>query len=273
MTPPAMTEGTTLDALLRRDRVIVLAALAAVVALAWVYLVVLARAMAAMAAPDGFAAFMGLMPMGRWGPWEYAIGFVMWALMMVGMMVPAALPVVLIHARVARRARAQARPIAGTAIFVLGYLGAWVAFSAVAAALQGALVRAALLTDGMTSASAGLAGAVLILAGLYQWTPQKRACLAHCRSPIHFLTAHWRPGRWGALGMGMHHGAYCVGCCWALMAVLFAVGIMNLAWVAAIAVIVVIEKTLPFGAWSGRVAGAALVILGIATLLGTVAGA
>jgi len=120
----------------------------------------------------------------------------------------------------------------------------------------------------MTSASAALAGAVLIAAGLYQWTPMKRACLTHCRSPIHFLSQHWRPGRWGALRMGIEHGTYCVGCCWALMGVLFAVGIMNLLWIAAIAAFVLIEKAAPFGMWARRIAGALLVAWGVATLAG-----
>lgn len=260
---------TALETALRRDRLIVVVSLVGVTALAWAYLAVLATAMASMENPGGWGAFMGLMPMGRWGLLEYALAFAMWALMMVGVMIPSAAPMIVLCARVARRVQVKDQPLAATSTFAAGYLLAWSAFSLVAAIIQGVLVDLALVTNAMTSASAVLSGAVLIAAGLYQWTPMKHACLAHCRSPIHFLSQHWRPGRWGALRMGIEHGAYCVGCCWVLMAVLFAVGIMNLAWVAAIAAFVLIEKAAPFESWTRRVAGALLVVLGLATLAGS----
>jgi predicted metal-binding membrane protein len=264
-----MTAGdAALEAVLRRDRLIVVASLAGVTALAWAYLFVLAKAMASMQGPDGWGAFMGLMPMGRWGFLEYALAFSMWALMMVGMMIPSAAPMIVLHAHVARRSQAQDRPLASTSAFAAGYLLTWSAFSLVAAMIQGALVHIALVTETMTSASTVLAGIVLIAAGLYQWTPMKHACLAHCRSPFHFLSQHWRPGRRGALRMGIEHGAYCVGCCWAMMGVLFAVGIMNLLWIAAIAAFVLIEKAAPFGMWTRRGAGLLLVAWGIVTLAG-----
>ena len=142
----------------------------------------------------------------------------------------------------------------------------WAGFSLLAAILQGALVEVGLVADMMASTSASLAGMLLIAAGLYQWTPLKNACLAHCRSPIHFLSQRWRPGSSGALRMGVEHGAYCVGCCWLLMGVLFAVGIMSLAWIAAIAAFVLLEKVAPFGVWTSRIVGALLVMLGIATI-------
>ena len=263
-----MAGDTALEAILRRDRLIVVASLTGVAALAWAYLFVLAKAMASMESPGGWGAFMGLMPMGRWGVLEYALAFSMWALMMIGMMIPSAVPMILLYARAARRTQAQDRPLTSTSAFAAGYLLTWSAFSLVAAIVQGALVHIALVTQTMTSASAVLAGVLLIAAGLYQWTPTKRACLAHCRSPFHFLSQHWRPGRWGAVRMGIEHGAYCVGCCWAMMGVLFAVGIMNLAWIAAIAAFVLIEKAAPFGLWTRRIAGALLVIWGVVTLAG-----
>jgi predicted metal-binding membrane protein len=271
MAGSAVADDTVLEAALRRDRWIVAASLAAVTVLAWIYLVVLAKAMASMANPSGWRAFMGLMPMGRWGLLEYALGFAMWDLMMVGMMVPSAAPMIMLYARVARGAHSQSTPLVATTAFAAGYLLMWGAFSLIAATVQGVLVDMALMTETMTSASRVLAGAVFIAAGLYQWMPLKRACLAHCRSPFWFLSRHWRPGTPGALRMGIEHGAYCVGCCWALMTVLFAVGIMNLAWVAAIAAFVLVEKTAPFGAWSQRVAGVLLVALGVLTLAGSVA--
>jgi len=226
---------------------------------------VLAQAMASMENPGGWGAFMGLMPMGRWGLLEYALAYAMWALMMVGMMIPSAAPMIVLHARVARSTQAQGRLLASTSAFAAGYLLLWSAFSLLAAIVQGVLVDIALMTESMTSASAVLAGVVFFAAGIYQWTPMKRACLAHCRAPIHFLSRHWRPGRWGALRMGIAHGAYCVGCCWALMGVLFAVGIMNLGWVAGMATLVLAEKVAPFGAWTRRVAGALLVAWSLAT--------
>ena len=267
-----MADDTVLEeAAFRRDRWIVAASLAGVAVLAWTYLVVLAGAMASMENLSGWRAFMGLMPMGRWGLLEYALGFAMWALMMVGMMVPTAAPMIMLYARVARRAQSPSTPLASTTAFAAGYLLMWGTFSLIAAAVQGLLVDLALVTETMTSANTVLAGAVFIGAGLYQWMPMKRACLNHCRSPIWFLSRHWHPGTSGALRMGIEHGAYCVGCCWALMAVLFAVGIMNLTWVAAIAVFVLVEKTAPFGAWSQRVTGTLLVTMGVLTLAGSIA--
>jgi len=263
-----VADDTVLEAALRRDRWMAVASLAGITILAWIYLVVLAKAMASMENASGWAAFMGLMPMGGWGPLEYALAFAMWALMMVGMMIPSAAPMIVLYARVARRAQFQSQPLASTNTFAAGYLLVWGAFSLVAASIQGALVDLALVTNMMTSANAVLSGSVLIAAGLYQWTPMKQACLSHCRSPIHFLSQRWRPGTWGALRMGIEHGAYCVGCCWALMGVLFAVGIMNLLWIAAIAAFVLIEKAASFSIWSRRVSGALLVAWGIVTLLG-----
>ena len=269
-------DDTALEAVLRRDRGIVVASLAAVTMLAWIYLWVLAETMASMASPSGWQSFMLLMPMGRWGLLEYALGFAMWTLMMVGMMIPSAAPMIMLYAKVARRTPSHGTspgntPLACTAAFAAGYLLIWGLFSLLAAAVQGMLVDWALVTATMTSASTVLAGAVFIVAGCYQWMPLKRACLTHCRSPIWFLSQHWRPGRSGALRMGIEHGIYCVGCCWALMIVLFAVGIMNLAWVAAIAAFVLVEKTAPVGAWGQRISGVLLVALGVLTLRGFIA--
>jgi len=284
-------DDTALEALLRRDRGIVVASLAGVTVLAWIYLFVLAETMASMENPNGWQSFMLLMPMGRWGFWEYALGFAMWALMMVGMMIPSAAPMIMLYARVARRVPShnapsdstpprskpprneppRTEPLACTAAFAAGYLLIWGVFSLIAAAFQGVLVDLALVTATMTSASTMLAGAVFIVTGFYQWMPLKRACLNHCQSPIWFLSRHWRPGRSGALRMGIEHGTYCVGCCWALMTVLFAVGIMNLAWVAAIAAFVLVEKTASFGTWGQRIAGVLLVALGVLTLTGSIA--
>jgi predicted metal-binding membrane protein len=146
---------------------------------------------------------------------------------------------------------------------VSGYLVAWTAFSGVAALAQAALHAAALMSSAMVSQSAMLAGGIFIVAGAYQWMPLKNACLAHCRSPLHFLAREWREGAAGGFLMGLRHGLFCVGCCWALMTLLFAAGVMNLLWVAAITAFVLVEKLLPPGRLVGRIAGTLLMCWGV----------
>ena len=149
-----------------------------------------------------------------------------------------------------------------------GYLLVWLGFAAAAATLHWALERAGLVSAMMMgSQSRLLSGAVLITAGLYQLSPLKNICLAHCRTPTSFLSRHWRPRALGALRLGAMHGAYCVGCCWLLMALLFVGGVMNLTWIAALAILVLIEKVLPPGQWVGRGVGIALIVWGVATLV------
>jgi predicted metal-binding membrane protein len=149
---------------------------------------------------------------------------------------------------------------------VLGYLAVWLVFAATATLLQWRLDAAGLLSETMALASMVTAGGVLVLAGIYQWTPLKQACLRHCRSPLGFLLQHWRDGALGALASGARHGTFCFGCCWMLMVLLFVGGIMNLAWIAGIALLVLIEKTLPWGGRMGRVTGVVLVMWGAVTL-------
>ncbi|MBA2564220.1 MAG: DUF2182 domain-containing protein [Gemmatimonadetes bacterium] len=208
-----------------------------------------------MHAPDQMAMPMPV----AWGVQELAALFTMWAVMMIAMMLPSAAPMILLFAAANRTRRIHGRPVVSTAVFTAGYLLAWSVYSAVAALAQLALHDAALLSPMMTSATPALGGTLLIAAGVYQWTALKRTCLAHCRSPLTFLSSEWREGRLGALRMGATHGTYCVGCCWALMALLFVAGVMNLLWVAAIAGFVLVEKLVPGGEWVGRLAGAALV--------------
>ena len=161
---------------------------------------------------------------------------------MVGMMVPSATPMSLLFAAVARRARAQGSPVAPTFVFVTGYVAAWTLFSLAATAAQWGLERAALLSPMLASTSAAFGGVLLAAAGLYQWTPWKDACLAHCRAPALFFAAHWRDGPLGAFRMGAAHGLYCLGCCAVLMGLLFFGGVMNLLWVAGLALFVLLEK-------------------------------
>lgn len=195
-----------------------------------------------------------------------AIG-AMWAVMMAAMMLPAASPMILFYTRIAGQRGATRSASGATAVFVLGYLAVWAFFSIGAAALQLAFERYALISPAMRTTSTVLAGLVLVAAGVYQFTPAKRACLRHCRSPLEFVMLHWQPGARGAFAMGVRHGAYCVGCCWLLMLLLFVGGVMNVAWIAGIALYVLVEKTVPAGHWVSRAAGVVLVLAGAATLL------
>lgn len=188
------------------------------------------------------------------GPPGLLFLFGMWSVMMVAMMLPSATPMILLVGAVARR-RGAAGPAVHTGLFTAGYFLLWIGFSAVAALAQWLLHRAALLTPAMASASPVLSGLVLLTAGVYQWLPLKRACLGHCRSPLHFLGAEWREGRAGALRMGARHGLFCVGCCWATMTLLFVGGVMRLPWIVALAALVLLEKLGPRGATLARAAG------------------
>ena len=188
--------------------------------------------------------------------------FAMWAVMMIGMMAGPATPMLLLFAGMQRTRVSGPVPMALPA-FGLGDLTVWTGFSACAAIAQEALHRAALLSPAMAASSPRMAGAILIAAGVYQLTPFKGACLTSCRSPLGFLMSSWRDGALGAFRMGLRHGLYCLGCCWALMCVLFAVGVMNLLWVAGLTALVLLEKVGPFGAIAARVAGVIMIAVGV----------
>lgn len=237
-----------LQALLRHDRTVVLAGLVVVILLAWAWLFV------------GAGIDMGAMDMGgrqimfvapEWSIGYAALIFLMWAVMMMAMMLPSAAPTILLAAAL-MRPRGGDRIHGQTGLFVLGYLLIWFGFSLAATALQWGLDRVGLLSPEMASGSATLAGLLLIAAGLYQWTPWKQACLVQCRSPFEHLAEYWRRGAFGPLQAGAAHGLFCLGCCWVLMALLFVGGVMNLLWIAAVALLVLIEKALPFGARISR---------------------
>src|SRR5437879_7273118 len=252
-----MAELLALEYLLRRDRLIVAAGLAVVVALAWVYL----------AAGAGMDTDMAMdMPM-PWSPFYAAVVFVMWWVMMIAMMVPSAAPTILLFAAIRRKQGSAGHPSAQACIFCSGYLLMWAGFSLVAVLAQRALELAGLFSMAMASTSAVLGGLVLLAAGLYQFTPLKTACLRYCQSPVLFLSQYWQPGAMGALRMGFRHGSYCVGCCWFLMALLFVVGVMNLAWVAAVAIYVGLEKMVARSAWLSRAVGVGLIVAGGAVLV------
>lgn len=252
-----------LRALLRHDRVVALAGLLAVILLAWGWL--LLGAGIEMEQMDvGGGQIMLMAP--EWTAGYAAMIFLMWAIMMMAMMLPSAAPAILLAAALLspRGGRHRFGP---TGLFALGYLIIWCGFSLVATALQWGLDRAGLLSADMTSGSAILAGLLLICAGLYQWTPWKQACLAQCRSPFEYLTRYWRRGALGPMMAGVRHGLFCLGCCWMLMALLFVGGLMNLLWIAALALLVLIEKLLPAGARVSRWTGLALMVWGAIVLV------
>lgn len=247
--------------LARRDRIIITGCLTLAIALAWAYLVYLDRHMSATMEYDRAMAEMGMAMDQPWRAADVLFTFAMWAVMMVGMMTASAAPVMLLFAGM--HVKRGARRVPGVVLaFGAGYLLVWTLFSAGAALAQWALHALALLSPAMTTSSARLGGAILIAAGIYQLTPFKGACLAHCRSPLGFLMSHWRDGVTGALRMGITHGTYCLGCCWALMCVLFVVGVMNLVWVATLTVFVLVEKIGPAGALVARAAGIVMIAAG-----------
>ena len=209
---------------------------------------------------------MGMRMDAPWAAADILFTFTMWAVMMVGMMSATAAPMLLLFARSRVRHAERGAPIA-VLMFGLGYIAVWVGFSGLATVAQWALHQAALLSPAMATTSPRLAAALLIAAGVYQLTPLKRVCLRHCQTPMGFLMSHWRDGIGGAFQMGLRHGIYCVGCCWVLMCVLFAVGVMNLTWVAVLTVFILLEKLGDGGARVSRVGGVLLVGFGVFLLV------
>lgn len=258
-----MARPPALEQVLKRDRLVTFAALVCLALPAWGWMIHEARAMY----QTGVCSCAGMKMSGPdLRPWSAATLiplFLMWAVMMVAMMTPSAAPMVLTFAMVQRKRREREQPFVPTAIFLLGYLAVWTGFSAVAAVVQWILHARALLSPLMVSTSPGLGAALLIVAGAFQWTPFKHACLTHCRSPLGFLMTDWREGRYGAFRMGLKHGAHCAGCCWFLMALLFVAGVMNLWWIAALTALVLVEKLMPRGPVAGKITGLALIGWGL----------
>jgi predicted metal-binding membrane protein len=274
-------ETSTLENILRRDQRVTAVGLAVLCALAWAYLIAgagMAMSLVDMTSTALFPHEMamsdasGAVTMPRWSATDAALMIAMWWVMMIAMMTPSAAPMVLLQARVARHAQASGKDPDGglnrSGLFVAGYLFVWLSFAVVATGLQWGLEAGGLVSAMMmSSVSADLTAAVLITAGVYQWTPLKNACLRQCRAPFQFLSRHWRAGRLGAARLGVLHGGYCVGCCWALMALLFVGGVMNPIWIAALAAVVLLEKLTAAGALISRLVGLLLVAWGIAALV------
>ncbi len=251
------------QAVYRRDRNIILASLAGVTLLAWLY-------MYAMAAPFGAvtAEFLCAPRSGSWGPGDILTSLAMWNIMMVGMMIPTASPMILMFATTNRRQRGQSGPYVPTFFFVSGYVLIWAVYSIAGTAAQWGLQEAALLSPLVLQVTPQLGAVLLIVAGLFQFTSLKHNCLTHCRTPMAFLNSEWREGAGGAMWMGLKHGSYCVGCCWAIMLLMFVAGLMNLVWTAFLAAFMLLEKIAPAGDKLGRIAGVLAVGAGMWLLSG-----
>ncbi len=261
---------TLVERTLQRDRLITGAAIAAIALLAWVYIIVVSQQMSAGSAAMADMAAMGMaMPQPAWDATRFLLTFVMWAVMMVAMMLPSAAPFVLLYARVGRSAASQGIVFAPTFWFAAGYILAWAGFSALATLAQFALSQASLITPMASLSSHWLGALVLLAAGLYQWTPLKDACLRRCRTPLSFIQAHggFKGEAAACVRLGLLHGLYCIGCCGVMMALLFVGGVMNLLWIAALAILVLMEKLSPSGVWVARFAGVGFVAAAVWLLL------
>lgn len=242
----------------RRDFLAIIFSLSGVTLLCWFYLILMVREMS-----TSEYLSMTTLQIQQWSVGYFWMMFIMWGIMMVGMMLPSVAPMILLYAAVARKSKKQGMPIAPTGAFTIGYLAVWILFSLLATIAQYGLDRAAMLSPMMVSNSPFLGAGLLVAAGIYQWLPFKQSCLKHCRSPFHFISSHWQPGAYGAFKMGLHHGAFCLGCCWVLMLLLFVGGVMNLVWIAAITLFVLLEKILPIGDAGGQWMGIVMVTIGV----------
>ena len=265
-------DGAT-ERLLRRDRTIVIVAIMAMTAIASTYTVLgvgmdmPAYKMTRMPGVRDAGGMSGATMARAWSPAYAVLVFFMWWVMMVAMMLPSAAPAILLHSSLKRLSSPAST---NAAAFLAGYLAVWALFSLVATGLHWGLESVGVLSASMMTMKGGpLAGGVLILAGLYQFTSLKHACLAHCQSPAEYLAANHRPGRNGAFRMGVGHGIYCLGCCWSLMALLFVGGVMNLWWIAGLAILVALEKLLPSGARIARISGGAMIVSGLVLAAGS----
>ena len=266
---PAPT-ATAFGTLIQRDRILVALALTLLIAVTWSYLLWLSVDMG-MVGRDmtGFRMIptgMGLMAPAHapWRAMEFVLAFAMWAAMMVGMMAPSAMPMIFMYARVGRHAESQHTPLVPTVWFATGYFLIWVAFALLATLVHWALERGAMLDAAMTSTNNILGGLLFVAAGSYQWTRLKDACLTQCQMPFAFVMRHggFRRDAPGSVLLGLRYGAYCVGCCGPLMALLFVDGVMNPLWIVLLALLVIMEKVTPFGRQIAVIGGIVLVAVG-----------
>ena len=251
-----------------RDRVIIVVAIIIITCVSWVYLFNLSGDMDSMSGFDSKTGLSRAMPnMVPWGFSDWISMFVMWFVMMIGMMVPTASPMILMFSTVNRQKKAQNQPYVATAVFLSGYVLVWLGFSIGATVSNWVLHSNTLLSGMMGESTSNLFGGVLLIsAGIFQWTPIKKACLNNCRTPMGFLMTEWNNGSYGAFRMGLGHGIYCLGCCWLLMALLFVLGVMNLVWIAVLTALILVEKVAPKGDWVSRITGIGFAVWGIILL-------
>ncbi len=254
----SVNNTSRLELIIKRDQTIVLSSLGAAVVLSWVYLVHLAGRMADM--PE--AVEVAVAQLRPWSAIDFGLIFLMWTVMMLGMMGPSAMPAVLDFAASSHKQQEHGHALVSTGVFALGYIVVWTGFSLLATGLQWGLHSAALLSPMMVSTSPLLGGGLLIVAGVYQWTPILNIFLERCRNPLELIMKGWSRGS-SAFVMGMENGTNCLGCCMVVMALLFVGGVMNLLWVAAITIFVLIEKAVPYGDMTGRISAVALMLAGL----------
>jgi predicted metal-binding membrane protein len=257
-----MHNRTSLESLLLRDRWLVGGALVITIGLCWAWIVPMAR--------DMYGSMQGPSAWMMTDTWDFphlALLFAMWVVMMAGMMLPSAAPTLFLYAGVIRKSPDGSRARAHVYAFAVGYLLVWTAFSLMATVLQRVLAHWLLLSPMMDARSHVLGGSLLVLAGVYQLTTFKRTCLESCRSPVVFITQHWKSGVAGGFHLGAAHGLYCLGCCWALMLLLFVGGVMNLWWISALTFFVLLEKFAPLGAKAGRLSGLLMIASGLWNLV------
>jgi len=257
-----------IERLLQHDRRIVIAGLLLVSLAAWAWMLAGAgMGMSGVEMTRHSIMGMDMMAAAEWALPYAVLMFFMWWVMMIAMMLPSASPVILLAAAINRHSNPGEQPFGSTAAFTLGYLLIWAGFSAIAVLAQWLLTESALINGMMQSRNWLFSGLILITAGAWQFTPWKYACMLQCRNPVDYLTRYRRDGNLGALTMGLHHGLFCLGCCWFLMALLFVGGVMNLAWVAGLALYVWVEKVVPGGEVVARTMGAILVLSGAGLLV------
>jgi predicted metal-binding membrane protein len=256
--PDATSRGPTLlETALRHDRTALAVLLIGIPLVCWWWIVVMARDM--YGPMTGASAWMMT---ATWDAGHVLLLWAMWAVMMAGMMLPSAAPTVLLYGAAARR-RAGERAVPQIYALALGYLTVWALFSVLATGVQRLLAITLLMSPMMEMTTPAASAVLLMIAGLYQLTPLKRACLRTCQSPLGFLMRNWRTGLGGAFRMGLEHGIHCLGCCWALMLLLFVGGVMNLTVILALTAFVAVEKLAPFGVQSARVSGALLMAMAV----------
>ena len=259
-----MSYETSIERIIKRDRTIIIFGLIGIVVLAWMYMLYLVLNMG-----NNLGSLISMPQTTAWNSADFVFVFIMWAVMMVAMMIPSAGPMIIIFSTLSRKRREQHTPYVSTGVFLFGYLSVWTFYSTLATLGQWVLHTASLLSPMMMIISNPILTSVLLLIiGVFQFTPTKYVCLTHCQTPLDFILNKWQDGRRGAFNMGISNGNYCLGCCWALMSLLFVVGVMNILWIAIIAAFILVEKLVIANYQISRLSGTVIIIWGIVILVG-----